>query len=191
MRGYGATVRQKDGREAFVYDESEIKRSMDFDKLLNCIWSGDTATFKFLTQKPKLPYTVGSCLKAHPHTPQPPDNDNFPGFEFDYNHEREMYSVHPFHRCLLYLPWLGRTEVGVVEFKIVDWVQAGDPSSTQVIKIRILNSTINLPTDMDILAKIYDPLYFNHIQDNVDIFRYTDFCYRRESAAYKHLADLQ
>ncbi|KFZ19242.1 hypothetical protein V502_03763 [Pseudogymnoascus sp. VKM F-4520 (FW-2644)] len=184
MRGYGATVCDEGDYEVFAYDE------MDVDELPNCVVNGDIATFKFFTEKPELPYTVGSCLKAHPHTPQPPDNSNFPGYEFDYNPKSEKNTVRPFQRCLLHPPWPGKTEAGEVEFKIVDWVQAGDPNDAQVVAIRILNSTVDLPTDMDILAKIYDPLYFNHIKD-VEMFRYTDYCYRRESAAYKHLADLQ
>lgn len=97
----------------------------------------------------------------------------------------------PFHRCLLHPPSRGKIEPGAVEFKIVDRVQAGDPNNSQVVAIRILNSTIDLPTDMDILAKIYDPLYFNHIQDDVDIFRYNDLCYRVENTTYKHLTGLQ
>lgn len=188
MRGYSATIHEHEGFKYFVCDDEDTAKSKS---LPSCIVDSDFDTFNFFTQKPELPYTVGSCLKAHPHTPQPPDNDNFPGYEFNYSHNSEKNTVRPFQRCLLHPPWPGKTESGVVEFKIVDWMQAGDPNDAQVVAIRILNSTVDLPTDMDILAKIYDPLYFNHIPNNVDIFRYTDYCYRRESAAYKHLADLQ
>lgn len=88
-------------------------------------------------------------------------------------------------------PLPGTVGPGVVEFRISEWVQAGDPNNSQVVVVRILNSTIDLPTDIDVLAKIYDPLYFNHIQDDVDIFRYNDLCYWSESTAYKQLVDLQ
>ncbi|KFX93744.1 hypothetical protein O988_06632 [Pseudogymnoascus sp. VKM F-3808] len=184
MHGYGATICDKGDYEVFAYNE------MDIDELPNCVVTGDIATFKFFTQKPEIPYTVGSCFQARPHSPKPPNNDNFPGFEYDYDHETEKYTVDPFHRCLLHPPSPGKIESGAMKFKIIDWVQAGDPNDTQVVAVRVLSSTVELPTDVNILAKIYDPLYFNHIQD-VDIFRYTDFCYRRETAAYKQLDDLQ
>ncbi|KFY34528.1 hypothetical protein V494_06705 [Pseudogymnoascus sp. VKM F-4513 (FW-928)] len=164
---------------------------MDSGEVPNCVIDWDIATFKFYTEKPELPYAVGSCLKAHPHTPQPPDNDNFPGFNYDYSHKNEKRTKRPFERCLLHPPLPGNTEAGIVEFKVVDWVQAGDPNNSQVVAIRIINSTVDLPTDVNILAKIYDPLYFNHFNDYLDIFQFTDYCYRRESAAYKHLVDLQ
>ncbi|KFY98841.1 hypothetical protein V500_01537 [Pseudogymnoascus sp. VKM F-4518 (FW-2643)] len=134
--------------EVFAYDE------MDVDELPNCVVNGDIATFKFFTEKPELLYTVGSCLKAHPHTPQPPDNSNFPGYEFDYNPKSEKNTMRPFQRCLLHPPWPGKTEAGEVEFKIVNWVQAGDPNDAQVVAIRILNTTVDLPTDINILAMI-------------------------------------
>lgn len=123
--------------------------------------------------------------------PRPLDIYQSLGYELDYDGQHERHTVDPFHRCLLHPPSRGKIEPGAVEFKIVDWVEAGDPNSSQVVAVRILNSTLALPTDVDILAKIYDPLYFNHIQDFVDIFQYNDFCYRRATAAYKHLADLQ
>lgn len=188
MSGYGLEIHEdKDGFKHFV-------TYVDYKYLPGCVDTGDFATFEFFTKKPELPYVVGNCLKARPRTPQPPDNDNFPGCKFKCGDERErheMNTVDPFHRCLLHPPWPGKTEAGVVEFKVVDWVRAGDPNTAQVVVVRILNSTLDLPTDIDILAKVYDPLYNNHLQPNADIFRYTDLCYRRESAAYKHLADLQ
>ncbi|KFY42125.1 hypothetical protein V495_04666 [Pseudogymnoascus sp. VKM F-4514 (FW-929)] len=162
--------------------------SRKYSYLPNCVYVGDIAKFKLFAQKPELPYAVGSCFKARPHTPRQLDNDNC---EFDINDIREVNTVDPLHRCLLHPPPRGRMEPGVVTFKIVGRIQAGDPNNTQVVSVGVLDSTIGLPTDIDILAKIYDPLYFNHIQDDVDIFRYTEYCYNRERAAYKHLVALQ
>ncbi|OBT95418.1 hypothetical protein VE01_05232 [Pseudogymnoascus verrucosus] len=194
MPGYGATIHeQEDGFKYFVLDNEEVGRRHG-KYLPQCIIDSDFATFNFYTQKPELPYAIGSCLKAHPHTPQPPDNDITPGDEFDYGNERmehESHTVDPLHRCLLHPPWPGKTEAGVVEFKVVDWVQAGDPNNSQVVAVRILNSTLDLPTDVDLLAKIYDPLYFDYLHYHTNIFQYLDFCYRRETAAYRQLTDLQ
>lgn len=193
MPGYGATIHKyEDGYKYFVLED-------DFGPhgkyLPQCIMDSDFDTFNFFTQKPELPYAIGSYLKANPHTPQPPDNDdNVTACEFDYANERlkhEIHTVDPLHRCLLYPPWPGKTEAGGVEFKIVDWVQAGDPNDSQVVAVRILNSTLDLPTDVDLLAKIYDPLYFNHLNYYTNIFQYIDLCYRRESAVYRHLTALQ
>ncbi|KFY13505.1 hypothetical protein V492_03225 [Pseudogymnoascus sp. VKM F-4246] len=187
MAGYGIRIYEnEDGFKYFVCDDDFNRRMLP-----EFVVDGDFDTFNFFTQKPELPYTIGSCLKAHPHTPQPPDNEDFPGCEPKCGDETEKHTVRPFDCCLLHPPWPGKTGAGVVEFKVVDWVRAGDPNTSQVVAIRVLNSTVGLPTDRDIIAKIYDPLYFNHIHTFADIFRFADYCYRRESAAYSHLVDLQ
>ncbi|KAL5349847.1 hypothetical protein ACLOAV_004881 [Pseudogymnoascus australis] len=155
MNGYGATIRDREDGEILVYDKMEVHEPHI------CIVDGDIATFRFYTQKPDLPYAVGSCLKARPHTSKPPDNDNFPGLETgprDKHLRHEIETVDPLHRCLLHPPPRGTVEPGEVEFKVVDWVQAGDPNNSQVVAVRILNSTLDLPTDVNVLAKIYDPL---------------------------------
>lgn len=188
MGGYGAWLCDEGHGEFFVTENGEGYGPRKNSYLPNCVYVGDIAKFKFCTQKPELPYAVGSCFKARSHTPKQLDNDNC---EFNINDIREVNTVDPLHRCLLHPPPRGRIEPGVVTFKIVDWIQAGDPNNTQVVSVRVLDSTIGLPTDIDILAKIYDPLYFNHIQDDMDIFRYTEYCYNKERAAYKHLVALQ
>ncbi|EER39539.1 conserved hypothetical protein [Histoplasma capsulatum H143] len=45
-----------------------------------------------------------------------------------------------------------------------------------------------LPTDLNLVAKIYDPLNFSHIQDDMDPFLCVDRDYSRETATYTALS---
>ncbi|KAL2005427.1 hypothetical protein VTN00DRAFT_2638 [Thermoascus crustaceus] len=48
-----------------------------------------------------------------------------------------------------------------------------------------------LPTSEYLLAKFYDPLYFDHVQDDADPFLCVDRAYTHEAAAYEMLKPLQ
>ncbi len=53
------------------------------------------------------------------------------------------------------------------------------------------SSTDKLPRDTDLVAKIYDPLYWDHDQDDADPFLCVDRAYSCETAAYTALSKLQ
>ncbi|OJD19473.1 hypothetical protein AJ78_00541 [Emergomyces pasteurianus Ep9510] len=72
------------------------------------------------------------------------------------------------------------------ELKIVGAVIIGDNHSAQLVTVQILRTSppYALSTDTNLLAKIYDPLYFDHEQDYVDPFLCVDRDYAVETAAY-------
>lgn len=142
--------------------------------------------------KPEFPYQVGKCFKVQPHIPPPADIKTWGDSELEHEDREERETVDPLGRCLLHPPAPGEVKPGEVELKIVSLVQAGDAKGTQLFTIRILNSTVvDLPTDVDILAKVYDPLYFDLVQVYKDPFRYNEYSYGQECAAYNQLGDLQ
>ncbi|MCJ1260007.1 hypothetical protein MMC24_007847 [Lignoscripta atroalba] len=61
--------------------------------------------------------------------------------------------------------------------------------------VQVLEVTPNTPhgplTNLTLLAKFYDPLYYDHDQDDVDPFLCVDRDYSHETAAYTALAKLQ
>ena len=76
------------------------------------------------------------------------------------------------------------------EVKLVRPIRAGDKYKAQLVVVQVTSSSSPmLPTDVQLVAKIYDPLYFNH--DDTDPFYCVDNAYSHETAAYRKLSDLQ
>ena len=104
---------------------------------------------------------------------------------------RERESIDPVQRCLLHPPLPGVFTSGVAELEIVRLVRAGDQHGAQLLAVRVLTSTHDLPSDTGLLAKLYDPLYFDHEQDEADPFLCVDRAYTHESAVYTKIMDFQ
>jgi serine/threonine protein kinase len=79
--------------------------------------------------------------------------------------------------------------------KILEMIRAGDKHSAQVVTVQVLYvdplMTNPPPIDVPLIAKFYDPLYFDHERDDVDPFLCIDHAYSHEAAAYKALHKLQ
>jgi hypothetical protein len=143
---------------------------------------------RFNVPNPDFPYTIGKRLHVRFHIPPPPTkSDCF--LKFQAACERE--SIDPVQRCLLRPPLTGVFTSSVAELEIVKPVRTGDQYGAQLLPIRVLTSTHDLPSDTDLLAKLYDPLYFDHEQDEADPFLCIDRSYTHESAVYTKLADFQ
>lgn len=140
------------------------------------------------SSKPDLPYIVGRHLSLRSHQPPAPTSNAVINFET----ARERESVHPVARCLRNPPLPGNDGQITAEVQIVRTIRAEDKHSAQVVTVRVKPSTSHkLPTDTDLVAKIYDPLYFDHDQDDADPFLHVDKAYSHETAAYKTLSALQ
>jgi serine/threonine protein kinase len=79
--------------------------------------------------------------------------------------------------------------------KILETVRAGDGHSAQVLTVQAFQidpmMTNPPPSEVQLIAKFYDPLYFDHEQDDADPFLCTDHAYSHEAAAYMTLHQLQ
>jgi serine/threonine protein kinase len=148
----------------------------------------DSYNTRFNVPKPDFPYTIGKRLHVRSHVPLPPTKS---GCILKFPARRERESVDPVQRCLLHPPLTGVFTSGVAELEIVRLVRVGDQHGAQLLVVRVLTSTHELPSDTDLVAKLYDPLYFDHEQDDTDPFLYIDRAYRHESAVYTKLADFQ
>lgn len=73
--------------------------------------------------------------------------------------------------------------------------QVGDNQSAQLAAAQVLRVTPTtnhgLPTNLTLVAKLYDPLYFDHDQDDADPFLCVNRDYSLETAAYTALSKLQ
>ena len=138
--------------------------------------------------KPELPYVVGKSLKLRAHEPPAPvkryfrDNDQ---------RAKEQQSLDPLDRCLRHPPLQGRNGQTEAEARIVRPIRAADGHRAQLLAVRIKSSSSHsLPLDRDLVAKIYDPLYFDD-KDDFDPFLSSDAFYTHEAAAYTKLSALQ
>ena len=137
---------------------------------------------RFNVPKPEFPYTVGKHLRVRSHVPPQPTKSDC---RLEFQAARERESIDAVQRCLLHPPLSGMFTSGVAELEIVRLVRAGDQHGAQLLAVR------DIPSDTDLLAKFYDPLYFDHEQDEADPFLCVDRAYTHESAVYTKIADFQ
>ncbi|EEH47849.2 uncharacterized protein PADG_03933 [Paracoccidioides brasiliensis Pb18] len=126
---------------------------------------------RYNKSKPPLSYFPGQEFCIHPHTPPAPAN-----------RLRSSYLMRG----------IGK---GKVRILFVGPVRIGDQHSAQLVTVYMVDKTPDIldsiPTDKYLVAKLCDPLYFDHEQDDVDPFRYTDLAYSHETAAYRLLYPLE
>ena len=96
----------------------------------------------------------------------------------------------PLQRCVANRPLRGNP--GQRRAKLNIFVQGIDKKSAQIVLIQVISSsTTELEKAKRLIAKIYDPLYFDHEQDDVNPFPAVDLVYTHEAAAYEKLKPLQ
>jgi hypothetical protein len=92
----------------------------------------------------------------------------------------------------------GRSEAPlfIIRLKIFETIRVEDGQNAQLVTVQASshitpNNSNAPPSDRCLVAKFYDPLYFDHEQDDADPFLCTDYHYTHEVAAYKALDPLQ
>ncbi|KAK9239598.1 hypothetical protein V1525DRAFT_397871 [Lipomyces kononenkoae] len=152
----------------------------------------DSFCTRFKIPKPFLPYYPGQQFTVVSHDPPEPTTYRC---NLNIHTARERESKHPLERCILHPPLPGSIGVTTVYLRIVESVRLGDNHSAQVAKVQvervIPHESSSPPVDTPLIAKFYDPLYFDHEQDDVDPFLCVDRHYSHEVAAYNALSDLQ
>ncbi|KAK6823692.1 hypothetical protein RU639_006480 [Aspergillus parasiticus] len=131
--------------------------------------------------KPNLPYVEGfefSVLEFFPHEPQ---NKTFI-LSPDEALQRQNTDV--LRRCLAKKPLSGRLGSCALHLKIKKAIRVGDGKTSQIVLADVISGQ-GFTTPL--VAKLYDPLYYDHSLDDVDPFLYVDLEYTRETAAYRHL----
>ena len=112
--------------------------------------------------KPPLPYFPGQQFEVRSHIPPAPTNRRGE-CEYTKDTNRERQEIHPLERCFLNPPLDGKTGSQIINLKIVETLRVGDDHNVQLALVQASNCMPALPDR--VVAKFYDPLYFNHIQD--------------------------
>ncbi|KAI4712308.1 hypothetical protein J4E89_002574 [Alternaria sp. Ai002NY15] len=132
-----------------------------------------------LTERPRLPYVVGFSAIATKHEPPEPFGYDF--YDTECQNEREDWMSIPLLEFCLSRPDLGGKTIGheTKSLAITSIIRTSNDQGAQLV---VING--------DMVAKIYDPLYYEYINDfgrkqHVKYEAYGD--YSREAHAYVEL----
>ena len=114
--------------------------------------------------------------------------------------EREEFS--PLDRCLKHPPPPGEDGEETFMLEISKLVDAADGKRSQLVRVRVRpvgGGTGNggkgalppFPAEDNVVAKFYDPLYFDHEHGDGDAFKSLGSGYSFEAEAYSMMSDLQ
>lgn len=145
--------------------------------------------------KPPVPYSAKSRFTAKSHTasrPTPVVRGCCINSESD---RAERRNLRPIDRCLKHPPLPGKEGYDTVSLEVVDPLKGGDGHNSQVFTARLLDfeSTSQLlPQKGTVLvAKIYDPLYFDDDEGHLNPFLCVDKYYTHEANTYMTLSEFQ
>ncbi|KAI9932345.1 hypothetical protein ASPWEDRAFT_739380 [Aspergillus wentii DTO 134E9] len=142
--------------------------------------------------KPPVPYLKGWRFTVQSYIPPPPTPVTR-GCCRNFKAGREERSqLSPIERCLRNPPLSGKIGSDTLQLQVIDQLRVGDGSNAQVFTVQVVTSTPGLALpDQKMVAKVYDPLYFNDEEGYANPFLCTNEHYTHEVAAYKLLTDLQ
>lgn len=144
--------------------------------------------------KPPVPYVKGWRITAASHIPPPPTRVTRHCFVNDKASKLEYRELDPVDRCLRHPPLPGSSGSSSIDLEIYDTLRVGHEHNSQVFIVDILRSDPplrDLGEGQRVVAKVYDPLYYDDDEGYLNPFRCVDADYTHEAAAYEFLPDLQ
>ncbi|OOF93269.1 hypothetical protein ASPCADRAFT_132976 [Aspergillus carbonarius ITEM 5010] len=143
--------------------------------------------------KPPVPYTPGWRFTAESHSasaPTPVTQGCCLNSASD-KVERKQWS--PVERCLKRPPLPGGKGNHAITLEVMKLLKGGDGHNSQVFTVRLIASdSPSLPQDgTELVAKIYDPLYFDDDEGYLNPFLCMDKYYTHEANAYNTLGECQ
>ncbi|KLJ06185.1 hypothetical protein EMPG_10389 [Blastomyces silverae] len=143
---------------------------------------------------PPVPYVKGRRFTVRSHNPPPPGLAS-ESRSLTKEADIERRTVPPIQRCILHPPLGGSDGDIMVTFEVAHGIRTGEGHSAQVLAVKILNASPSYPKALQgittAVAKLYDPLYFDHTDDEADPFLLAKYHYSREAASYTRLSDFQ
>lgn len=141
--------------------------------------------------KPQVPYAHAWKFAVHQHVPPDPTPVTYNCCLSNKFEMEERRLLPPAERCLRHSPLPGKIVSSVVQLEILDLIRVGDGCNAQVFTVKILGTGFNNGRNKELVAKVYDPLYFDDEGGLIDPFRCVDKHYTHEVRAYNMLSELQ
>ncbi|KAE8311012.1 hypothetical protein BDV41DRAFT_543319 [Aspergillus transmontanensis] len=131
--------------------------------------------------KPELPYVEGYEFSVIEYFPPEPQNKRS---ALTPDEAAKRVTTDVLTRCLIRNPISGQLGTRCLRLKVHKAIRVGDGKTSQIVLVDVISG--QLPNSR-VVAKLYDPLYYDHADDDVDPFLFVDVEYTRESAAYRYL----
>ena len=138
---------------------------------------------------PPIPYIAGQHFQATEHRPDPPPE--YPDYLRIAVTEQRFYdqkrSLHPWDVCQRHPPSVGTSHPeNRIDLLVTGTLETGHKRSSQTVRAI---STIE-GRRVELVAKFYDPLYWDFGAGGVNMFSACDKNYRHEAHAYRQLHNL-
>ena len=149
-------------------------------------------------RKPPFPYKVGAKIQVRAHKPPSLSPMRWP---IDSKDVAEWEDFSPLERCLKHPPPPGTYDKGSASLEILESIYAADEKNAQLVLVRVRPGAkedvsggklpSSLPPESTLVAKFYDPLYYDHDQHDSDPFKNVNSSYLFEVGAYTRLSNMQ
>ncbi|PLB34275.1 uncharacterized protein BDW47DRAFT_134397 [Aspergillus candidus] len=143
--------------------------------------------------KPPVPYVPDWRFQVKSHIAPAPTPAEFNDCFLKESDWQERQLLSPVMQCVKLPPAPGRDGDDSVSLQIMDLLDAGDKHEAQVFTVRLLETTSQSlpPKGTKLVAKLYDPLYYDDEAGALDPFVCLDWDYTHEVKAYAILRYLQ
>lgn len=145
--------------------------------------------------KPPPPYISNWKFRVQLHVPPAPTLVYRNCCKYEKGDFEEIERIGPVERCLKHPPLPGEIGSGELELEILDQLMVKDCCNSQVFTVQILEKSPNLenlpPPGTRLVAKVFDPLYYDDAEYYTSPFLAVDGCYTHETRAYQALAKFQ
>ncbi|RAL09225.1 uncharacterized protein BO97DRAFT_352472 [Aspergillus homomorphus CBS 101889] len=132
--------------------------------------------------KPPIPYVEGYEFSVVEHFPVKPKRS--PDVDFTTTEYERRTTQELVHRCVRRSPKKGTMGTRELGLKVFLPLRIGDNEMSQVALVEVTSGHL---AGMRVVAKLYDPLYYDHATLRWNPFSYVEADYAREVAAYRHL----
>lgn len=150
--------------------------------------------------KPAIPYRSGAVFSATSHTPpKPPLGSQHYPTEVA---KEEINNTHPLDLCFKYPPEGQQGDVRL-QLRATREVRVKDPANGQLVMVEptvvtpgVVHSSTTaslidwISSGGQVVAKFFDPLYYDFDRNRFDPFASSDATYRHEVEAYHHMQPL-
>lgn len=107
---------------------------------------------------------------------------------------KERLELDPVERCLQHPPLPGQPGSTTVDLEVLDPFRIGDQHNAQVLTEQVMQTSSETPhlrSGDTVIAKIYDPLYYNDDDGYLNSFHAVGQSYSHETHAYNVLSEFQ
>ncbi|KAJ5096584.1 hypothetical protein N7456_007305 [Penicillium angulare] len=140
--------------------------------------------------RPSLPYVPGWKFTVQSHLPPPPFTATQRQRGYTGQELEDLWQLGPAEFCAQYPPLLGEMGSEKINLEIIDLLKVKEPCNSQTFTVKVNQGNFP-PHSGKVVAKLYDPLYYDDADNWKSPCRIQDEKYSRETHAYSVLSEFQ